>query len=261
MKRTPITVDISRFPEAFHGLLSGADLYDSSCSKEAKVYYIDKEDGFFLKAAPKGTLKQEADMNRYFYGKGLGPEVLGYLSQERDWMLTRRIPGEDCTHPQYLSDPRRLCDTLAQRLRQLHEEDASGCPVKDRNDNYLRTAEANRIAGTFDASLFPIRWSFASREEAWGEIARNGKYLKADTLLHGDYCLPNILLRDWSFSGFIDLDCAGTGDRHIDVFWGSWTLFFNLKTDAYFDRFLDAYGRDVLQPETLRTIAAFEVFR
>ena len=29
---------------------------------------------------------------------------------------------------------------------------------------------------------------------------------------------------------------------------------------AYYDRFLDAYGRDRLEPELLRTVAAFEVF-
>ena len=84
--------------------------------------------------------------------------------------------------------------------------------------------------------------------------------MKNDTLLHGDYCLPNILLDDWKFSGFIDLDSGGVGDRHIDLFWGAWTLRFNLHTDAWCDRFLDAYGRDRIEPEILRAIAAFEVF-
>jgi kanamycin kinase len=84
--------------------------------------------------------------------------------------------------------------------------------------------------------------------------------LKSDTLLHGDYCLPNIILSDWQFSGFIDLDSAGLGDRHIDLFWGIWTLNFNLKTDVWGDRFLDAYGRDRIDNEILSSIGAFEVF-
>jgi len=84
--------------------------------------------------------------------------------------------------------------------------------------------------------------------------------LKSDTLLHGDYCLPNIMLNNWTFTGFIDLGGAGVGDRHIDLFWGVWSLFFNLKTDAYRDRFLDAYGRDKVDFEVLRAIGAFEVF-
>jgi kanamycin kinase len=84
--------------------------------------------------------------------------------------------------------------------------------------------------------------------------------LSSDTLLHGDYCLPNIILNDWSFSGFIDLDSGGVGDRHLDIFWGIWTLFFNLKTDKYRERFIDAYGRENVDEERLRIVAACEVF-
>ena len=91
-------------------------------------------------------------------------------------------------------------------------------------------------------------------------MRENGENLHPEVLLHGDYCLPNIILNGWDFSGFIDLDCAGVGDRHIDLFWGVWTLFYNLKTNAYYDRFLDVYGRELIEPELLRTVAAFEVF-
>lgn len=86
------------------------------------------------------------------------------------------------------------------------------------------------------------------------------KYLKTDTLLHGDYCLPNIMLDDWRFSGFIDLGNGGVGDRHVDLFWGIWSLQFNLKTDRYRDRFLDVYGLEMVNEEMFPIISAFEVF-
>jgi kanamycin kinase len=78
--------------------------------------------------------------------------------------------------------------------------------------------------------------------------------------LHGDYCLPNVLLDDWRFGAFIDVGNGGVGDRHIDLFWGVWTLAFNLTTDRYRDRFLDAYGRDRADEQLLPIIAAAEVF-
>lgn len=260
MKRTLITPDLTCFPAEYHPLLAGAPVYDSSCSQDARVFFLDREGGLFLKSAPAGTLKAEADMTAYFHSKGLSSEVLSYLPGERDWLLTRAIPGEDCTHPMYLEDPMRLCDTTATLLRQLHEQDVSGCPVISRNEASLATASRNYAAGKFDADLFPAGWGYASAGEAWQEIQTNGNYLKADTLLHGDYCLPNTLLRNWQFSGFIDLGNGGVGDRHFDLFWGAWTLLFNLKTDAYCDRFLDCYGRDKVNPQTLRTIAALEMF-
>lgn len=84
--------------------------------------------------------------------------------------------------------------------------------------------------------------------------------LQSKVLLHGDYCLPNIILDNWNFSGFIDVGSGGVGDRHIDLFWGTWTLWFNLKTNKYHERFLDAYGRDKADESILKVVAAAEVF-
>lgn len=260
MVRTPMQPDLNQIPAEFHPLFTHAPVYDSSCSQAARVYYLDTEGGLFLKRSAGGSLRQEMEMNSWFHSLGLGPEVLHYISGEQDWLLTRRIPGEDCLDSRYISDPKRLCDTLAETLRMLHSQPTSGCPVSDHTARYLRTARDNCLAGRYDASLFPDNWGYASAEEAWQVLSETGKYLKTDTLLHGDYCLPNILLENWRFSGFIDLGAAGVGDRHVDLFWGSWTLNFNLKTDRYCDRFLDAYGRERIEPELLRTIAACEVF-
>lgn len=260
MNRTPIAVDLSTIPSQFHPFFQGASVFDSSCSHAARVYFLDKGPGYYLKTASKGTLAKEAAMNAFFHSKGLGTQVLTYESLEKDWMLTLRVPGEDCIHPTYLADPIRLCDTTAQLLRMLHETDPAGCPVADRTADYLATARHNWENKAYDISLFPDNWGYASPEEAWAEIEKNGKYLQTDTLLHGDYCLPNIMLKDWEFSAFIDLDTGGVGDRHVDLFWGMWSLQFNLKTDRYRERFLDAYGREKICPDLLRTIAAIEVF-
>lgn len=260
MQRVPVFPDLQSFLALFHPYLLDAALYDSSCSSAARVWFLDKGPGFYLKAAPKGTLAREAAMTAYFHSKGLGAEVLAYESLDRDWMLTRRIPGEDCIHAMYREDPVRLCDMTAHLLRALHETDFTGCPVPNRTEEYLATAKQNYVQQRYDADLFPDNWGYATPEEAWRVIEETGHLLQADTLLHGDFCLPNIMLDNWKFSGYIDLDTAGVGDRHVDLFWGTWSLQFNLKTDRYCNRFLDAYGRDKICPELLRTVAAVEVF-
>ena len=138
--------------------------------------------------------------------------------------------------------------------------DAADCPAQNRMESYRATAERNYRTGQYDQSAFPDSFGYASAEEAWAVVQRDGHLLKADTLIHGDYCLPNVMLDDWRFSGFIDLGNGGVADRHIDLFWGIWTLGFNLKTDRYNDRFLDAYGRDAVEADLLRVVAAYEVF-
>lgn len=260
MKRTLTQVDFDRIPQIFHSYLTDGTIYDSSCSREAQVWFLDRDGGYFLKTAQKGALEKEAELTRYFHKKGLAAEVVLYYSENADWLLTTRVAGEDCTDAVYLADPKRLCDTIGLQLRQLHEMDFSDCPVTDHTAAYLALAERNYRNGIFDADLFPDDWGYRSASEAWSVLEREGHLLRSDTLLHGDYCLPNIMLDRWKFSGFIDLGNGGVGDRHIDLFWGAWTLRFNLKTDAYRDRFFDAYGRDKFDPEMLRIVAAAEVF-
>lgn len=260
MTLTPQNIVIDNYPVEFHSFLSNAKIYDSSCSSEAKVIFIDKDDGLFLKSAPKGTLEREAVMTRYFHSKKLAAEVLTYLSDDRDWLLTTKIQGDDCTTQKYLDQPERLCDIFAERLALLHAEDFSDCPIKNHTERYLATMKRNKIAETYDKSHFPDSFGYKSAEESWAVIEKYSHLLNTNTLLHGDYCLPNVILNNWSFSSFIDLDNACVGDHHVDVFWGTWTLLFNLKTDKYSERFIDAYGRNNVDEEMLRIVAAIEVF-
>ena len=260
MKRTLIDGLPYGVPHEISSLLSGADVYDSSCSPEARVYFIDKDGGLFLKCASVGTLAREAEMTSYFHKKGIGAEVLSYITNEYDWMLSRRVVGEDCTYATYLDDPKRLCDLIATRLRALHETDARDCPVKDRMGEYISLVEENYRTGNFDSSHFPDSFGYASAEEAYRVFSSGKDRLHNEVLIHGDYCLPNIMLDNWRFSGFIDVGNGGIGDRHVDLFWGAWTLGFNLGTDEYRDRFFDAYGRDKIDEEKIKIIAAAEVF-
>lgn len=260
MKKTLLTTPPVDVPRNVERLIRGADIYDSSCSPEASVYFIDRYGGYFLKKSAVGTLKKEALMTAYFHKLGLGAKVLDYTSSENDWLLTSRVMGEDCTHADYLSHPERLCDTVATVLRELHEIPASDCPVPDRTAEYLAFAEKNYITNNYDKSHFPDSFGYKSADQAWSVLCEGKSALKNDVLIHGDYCLPNIMLDGWKFSGFVDVGNSGVGDRHIDIFWGIWTLWFNLHTNKYRDRFIDAYGRDKIDEEILKIVAAAEVF-
>ena len=260
MKRTLLEHIPEHFPDELHKLCEGFPLYDSSCSPEARVYYIERDGGLFLKESRVGALKKEASLHAYFSSLSLTSALLDYRTLDHDYMLTRRVRGEDCTDPLYLNDPKRLVDTLALRLRMLHETPFSTCPVQDRMTSYFDLMNENYKSGNYDTSYFPDNFGYKNADEAY-QIAKNAHdVLTSRVLLHGDYCLPNILLDNWNFSGFIDLGGGGVGDRHIDLFWGVWTLQFNLHTNQYASRFLDAYGRDVIDTDALRTVSACEVF-
>ena len=261
MKRTAIPRIPFELPQEFAGLTEGASVYDSSCSPDAKVYLIDRGDGFYLKRGRPGSLRREAALTRYFHSLGLGASVLYYgTDEDADWLLSTRVAGEDCTHAVYLAEPKRLADTIGERLRALHEISPVGCPVTDHTERYIATVEKNYRSGVYDASLFSDGFGCRSAEEAYRIFSEGKSALRSEVLLHGDYCLPNIMLDGWHLSGFIDLGNGGVGDRHVDLFWGAWSLGFNLGTDAYRDRFFDAYGRDRIDAARLSAVSVAEAF-
>ena len=260
MKKTLINVDPAAYPSEICKLLSGASVYDSSCSPEARVLYSDKDSGYFIKSGAVGALEKEALLDRYFFEKGLGAEVVLYLSGEKDWLVTRALRGEDCTFKKYLDDPRALCAELARSMRILHSTSFEECPVSDRMQGYCQTVLQNYQKGCFDPLGFSKELSGLDQSAYFDFFDKNKGALKSDTLIHGDFCLPNIILDNGRFSGFIDLGGGGVGDIHVDLFWCIWTLRFNLKTDKYTDYFLDAYGRADVDKDKLLLVECAEAF-
>ena len=259
MDRKRIRCDTGSFPEEIRLLIGDADLYDSSSSGDARVFFIDRDGGFFLKRAAEGTLSREARMTEAFHGMGLTAGVLSYVSRGGyDYLLTERVPGEDCVHPDHLADPVRLAGILGERLRALHDLNAAGSPGKDWSTLFVRSVREGLKAGCFNPKKYQGLWDFSSAQEAREEAERGIASLRDDVLIHGDYCLPNVLLKSWRFSGFVDLGLAGMGDPHVDLMWGIWSLRYNLKTDRFTGRFLDAYGRDRVEDEMLRRVAAMD---
>ena len=173
MKRTKLekgAVDalFDALPSEIVAFAREGTIYDSSCSREARVYFIDREDGYYLKICGMGTLRAEAEMTAYFHAKGLATEVLDYRSAAgRDYLLTARVRGEDCTHAQYLGDPKRLCDLFAERLRMLHDTTFADCPVPNHTASYLARAEENYRKGEYDVSYFCDLWGIATAKEIY----------------------------------------------------------------------------------------------
>ena len=248
MKKYETQIDLNDFPPELHRYLTAGKIYDSSCSPEAKTLYC--EAGYYIKIAPKGELSREAEMGKRFHRLGLGVEVMAYVADEKDYLVTRSADGEDLTH--FLDDPEMLCHVMADALRNLHSRNIGDAPVSVKLRDYQNCSGFNDYLRMDCIGIH-------TREDALEILQRNSDRLKTDTLIHGDACLPNIISRDGRFSAFIDCGLGGAGDRHIDLFWAIWSLKFNLKTEAYTDRFLELYGLDRVDFEMLRNVAAFEL--
>lgn len=256
MKKTKIDISSIRFPEQIKPFFHNADVYNSSCHPDADVLYLST--GYYIKIGKASSLAAEAVLSRMFYKIGLGAEVITYCSADQDYLVTRSVNGEDLTH--YLHDPQGLCSILAHALRLLHCQKTCDFPISAVFQQYL-----NIINGDYpslrSSSIKGIeRYSFKSKEEAWGIVQAGKDQLKADRLIHGDACLPNIIQNQGKFSSFIDFPLSGIGDKHIDLYWAVWSLEYNLQSSDYSELFLDLYGRDRFREDSLKTVAALEFF-
>ena len=127
--------------------------------------------------------------------------------------------------------------------------------------NWSTITLKNYEKGEFYAKALLPQFQINSREEAFQLIQEQGHLLKTDAFIHGDACLPNFILKDASrFSCFIDLGLADFSDCHIDLFWAVWSLNYNLHDPKYAELFLDYYGREHVDINKLRLVAAFEAF-
>lgn len=112
--------------------------------------------------------------------------------------------------------------------------------------------------GCADRSFFTRVYGNVDTESIYRLVRQHGDELRHDTLLHGDYCTEmSYLTIGGSAVSLIWIAPESATDMWI-VYWALWTLWFNLHTDAYGDRLLDAYGRDLIDMETLRLVAACE---
>ncbi len=255
MIKKKIQINITDFPVSLQPLLRDAQVYDSSCGSCATVLYCDT--GYYIKIADKGSLAEEAAMWQLFADRGLGAQVYSYLSEEMDYLTTYGASGEDLTH--YLGEPEKICEVMAKALKSLHKQTPEQIPPANSMRAYEQIAalplEEMHYNPDYVLRAFPI----TSRKEAWEIISRNKGKLKYNTLIHGDFCLPNVMLNEKGESTLIDFSQAGVGDIHVDLFWAIWSLQFNLKTGKYTDAFLNLYGREAVDIELIKLISALEI--
>ena len=165
-------------------------------------------------------------MTNFFNQQGLAPQVIAFESDDdKDYLLTSAIQGEDGISGEHLSNPEKLADFYERSLRKIHALPTEKCPFQRRMDEMINEAIEN--AGTvIDADIIPEGTTKAI--ESLHEL----KHLAVnDTVIHGDYCLPNIIMDNFQLKEFVDLGSGGVGGRHWDLFWGIWALKNNLNTD------------------------------
>ena len=80
-----------------------------------------------------------------------------------------------------------------------------------------------------------------------------GTKKRGNVLIHGDYCLPNVLVEDGRLSGLVDVGGSELGSPEKDLAAGVWTLQYNYGR-GFARTFLDAYGWPPMSDEAIEKL-------
>ena len=256
MRRREIQFDPNSLPAEILSRLGKVKFYDSSYSEAVKTIYISGDIEAFPKIGTAGSLYRESRVQDYLFKYGLSPKSIAFTTYKGfDYLLSSSLDGENAISENHLADPHKLAAAMGRYLRHLHSLSLEGCPFPERNAEMISESRKNIAEGYFDPQI--LKEGLDSAADSFEKISN---LAKDDVIIHGDYCLPNIIMKDFTLVGFVDWGGCGIGDRHYDLFWGIWSLNFNLGSYRFTDSFLTAYGKKDIDPVRLklcRYLAAF----
>ncbi len=165
--------------------------------------------------------EREYHILQWLKGRLPVPEVFCQGKQNnKNYLVMSKLPGEMSCEEQYMQRPEVLAEALAEGLKMLWQVDASDCPYISNLDEKLRMAAYNVEHGLVDVdNVEPDTFGpdgFADPKALLDWLVANRPEEEL-VFSHGDYCLPNVFLKDDHISGFLDLGRAGTADKYQDI--------------------------------------------
>lgn len=222
---------------------------------DAEVYFINtKEEKLVLKIHKNAKDKYLFNLSKklkWLECRLPVSKVKAYkIIDKKEYLLTNFIDGEPSFQYGHKNNQKSIGIILGESLRKIHDLEINSYPFKINHEKkierllekikkdlikkqtleyYFTSLDKNEIL-VYIKSLIPSKWDLV--------------------FSHGDYCLPNILIKDDKLSGFIDLGDCGIADRNFDLYYGLWSLKYN-NLDQYSDDFLNSYGKDKVSEKKL----------
>ena len=241
-------------PEAFGDRLAGYRARTSFQGDDAATFRLEREGHptvYLKRRADPGELQPLA-VERFVLHRLLGsglpaPRALHYLRlEDTEWLLVSGLPGRNLVEAldEGLS-PQAAVEVVAAAVARIHAtrpawpEDINAVPYR------LEQARARVREGLVDRAVL------AEFERGWREPEER-------VFVHGDLCLPNLLVEGGALSGLVDWSRAGYGDPYQDLALAVRSLEHNLGPGDWDRRLAEACGLGALDAERLALWRTFD---
>ncbi|WP_188241290.1 APH(3')-II family aminoglycoside O-phosphotransferase [Stenotrophomonas maltophilia] len=159
----------------------------------------------------------------------------------RHWLLMSALPGRDLASSPELA-PQQRVEILADALRGLHALPVAACPFDQRLASRLPAAQARVEAGRVDADDFDDERLGQSPQQVFAQLCSTRPDHEDLVVSHGDACVPNLMVSEGRFSGFIDCGRLGVADRYQDLALAARSLVHNFGDTRWVTPLFQRYG-------------------
>lgn len=184
------------------------------------------------------------------------PAVEGWADDgDSAWLLLSAAPGVMAQDVGPQCDTAALVRALGEGLRRVHAVPIADCTFDERLDVRLaRSAWTIEVGLVNEQDVHAIHGVAPLALLHWLEATRPPEPLADLVFVHGDYCLPNILITSDGagaprVSGLLDWGRAGVSDRYQDLAIGARSLRHNLGP-GWESTFFADYG--LTAPDSVR---------
>jgi aminoglycoside phosphotransferase len=236
---------IDSLPAELRRLIGDSDLEENRIGwSGVRIFHVAGQ-GYLKVASDRHDLRPERDRLIWLAGRLPVPRPLYYGEHDsHQFLLISEIPGLPSFDDSLRDRTSQVITLLAGGLKMIHSLDVTGCPFDQGIDTLLETAHHNLLNSRVDENDFDVPRRGRTALGLYDELtATRPPQEDALVFVHGDYCLPNILIDPgrMTITGFIDWGSAGVSDRYFDLALAARSITYNLGAE-WVAPFFAAYG-------------------
>jgi aminoglycoside phosphotransferase len=189
----------------------------------SKVFRLEaaNKNSLYLKTSPRVpgfSLLQEKLKLKWLENRLSVPKVLQFAEDKNtDYLLLSEISGRPANDDCLKKDVSRVIEQLASGLKTIHSLPIEGCPFDTRLDSAIELARERMVKGLVEEKDFDEERQGRIAEDIFQELIAAKPTDEDLTFTHGDYCVPNVILKNGKLNGFVDWGNAGVADKYQDL--------------------------------------------